>query len=191
MQPVNNQQRIIAAIILLVLSLFIVIIAIRGVSRSVNSFTSGEQSDEPLIVDALEITNQKLRNQDTDGDGLNDYDELYLYNSSPYLEDSDSDGINDKEEVDSGGDPNCPGSQDCYGAVIKGSKTFTGDEYNYEAPLILDQELANRLKDLLPSNPSADDIRELLVSQGASQSSVDEASDEELLDNYSRTYNAL
>lgn len=54
-----------------------------------------------------------LKAQDTDSDGLFDYDELYLYKTSPYLDDSDSDGFKDKEEVENGHDPNCPKDQDC------------------------------------------------------------------------------
>ena len=54
-----------------------------------------------------------LRAKDTDGDTLNDYDELNLYKTSPYLADSDSDGFTDKQEIDSGNDPNCPTGQQC------------------------------------------------------------------------------
>ena len=54
-----------------------------------------------------------LKSSDTDGDGLWDYDELYQYNTSPYLADSDSDGYNDKEEIESGNDPNCLAGQIC------------------------------------------------------------------------------
>ena len=51
--------------------------------------------------------------QDTDLDGLNDYDELYIYGTSPYVADSDSDNISDKDELDSGNDPNCPKGEVC------------------------------------------------------------------------------
>ena len=40
-----------------------------------------------------------LKNKDTDQDGLSDYDETYVYETSPYIKDSDSDGINDGDEV--------------------------------------------------------------------------------------------
>ncbi|MEY4745254.1 MAG: hypothetical protein RL272_1199 [Candidatus Parcubacteria bacterium] len=61
---------------------------------------------------------QKLREQDTDGDGLNDYDELYVFRTSPFLEDSDSDGIPDGAEVAQESDPNCPKGKTCRQAKI-------------------------------------------------------------------------
>lgn len=58
---------------------------------------------------------EQAKTKDTDQDGLSDYDELYIYSTSPYLMDSDSDEITDKQEVDEGTDPNCPISlQNCY-----------------------------------------------------------------------------
>ena len=39
----------------------------------------------------------ELRKKDTDRDGLNDYSELKIYKTSPYLADSDSDG--DRQSV--------------------------------------------------------------------------------------------
>lgn len=54
-----------------------------------------------------------LKTKDTDGDGLSDYDELYVSNTSPYLSDSDGDGISDKAELNAGSDPNCPQGKVC------------------------------------------------------------------------------
>lgn len=54
-----------------------------------------------------------LQYRDTDMDGLSDFDELYVYNTSPYLADTDSDGIPDKQEVDQGTDPNCATGKTC------------------------------------------------------------------------------
>lgn len=56
---------------------------------------------------------QELKNKDTDEDGLNDYDELNVFNTSPYLKDTDSDGFDDQTEVFSNNDPNCPEGEDC------------------------------------------------------------------------------
>lgn len=58
----------------------------------------------------------RLQNIDTDHDGLNDWEELNFYKTSPYLPDSDSDGINDKNEIDQGTDPLCPKGEVCESA---------------------------------------------------------------------------
>lgn len=57
--------------------------------------------------------NTRLQNIDTDQDGINDYEELYFYETSPYLPDTDSDGLGDKQEIDAGTDPNCPKDEVC------------------------------------------------------------------------------
>lgn len=72
--------------------------------------------------DEIEAENEaKLKAQDTDGDSMNDYDELYVFRTSPYLEDSDSDGINDGTEIASNTDPNCPKGRECRMARLEGS----------------------------------------------------------------------
>lgn len=65
--------------------------------------------------DLLAQNNQdlELRKKDTDRDGLNDYSELKIYKTSPYLADSDSDGMPDALEIAQGQDPNCPKGQQC------------------------------------------------------------------------------
>ena len=55
----------------------------------------------------------KLKAVDTDHDGLTDYDELYVYSTSPYLPDSDSDKVNDKDEIAKGTNPLCTEGKTC------------------------------------------------------------------------------
>lgn len=62
----------------------------------------------------------RLQQVDTDHDGLNDYEELQTYGTSPYIPDTDSDGVKDAEEIQKGTDPNCPESQNCGSAVAAG-----------------------------------------------------------------------
>lgn len=76
----------------------------------------GADKDDENFVLADETT--RLQQIDTDRDGINDYEELYFYETSPYIEDTDSDGVQDKVELDEGGDPLCPKGQDCSGADI-------------------------------------------------------------------------
>lgn len=73
---------------------------------------------EKYSVENLNVNTQaedinKLQNQDSDLDGLSDYAEIYLYQTSAYLEDTDSDGLSDKQEILEGKDPKCPEGQDC------------------------------------------------------------------------------
>jgi hypothetical protein len=58
----------------------------------------------------------QLQNQDSDLDGLDDYSEIYVYQTSAYLEDSDADGVWDKQEIQKGTDPNCAEGTDCTAA---------------------------------------------------------------------------
>lgn len=82
---------------------------------------------EPVHIKTIEEQEQEkleeLRTKDTDDDKLSDYDELYVWKTSPYIQDSDSDGYDDKTEIESGNDPNCPVGTECRGtstAVVSG-----------------------------------------------------------------------
>lgn len=57
----------------------------------------------------------RLKDIDTDGDTLSDYDELYNVHSSPYLYSSAGDGISDGQKLKDGLDPNCPKGTTCPG----------------------------------------------------------------------------
>ncbi len=146
---------------------------IYGPSRQFGPEYSGEENGNPeqsnIIGDLLE-----LQNQDTDKDGLSDYDEMYIYKTSPYLPDTDSDGYLDKEEIDGGFDPLCPKGQDCRG-VETGNEAEV-EQLNVPAPPEaqpgsledkpssnekLPQEVIDELNKLTP-----DQVRELLRSSG-------------------------
>ena len=103
-----------------------------------------------------------LQGKDTDNDGLSDYDELYLYNTSPYLEDSDSDSYSDFDEIQNGHDPNCPTGSICQ-AQGAPANLITGG-VNFE-------DFANL---------STEQLRTLLISQGMSESEVEQFDDETL-----------
>jgi len=55
-----------------------------------------------------------LKQRDTDEDGLTDFEELYIYKTSPYLADTDSDGATDIDEIKNQEDPTCPQGQNCF-----------------------------------------------------------------------------
>jgi hypothetical protein len=73
-------------------------------------------------LEFLEFYQQEQRNQqdlinlqqrDSDGDGLTDYQEIYIYRSNAYSADSDGDGISDSQEIQAGSDPTCPQGDTC------------------------------------------------------------------------------
>lgn len=72
-------------------------------------FVARVSKGDPILNDEQ----AQLKAVDTDHDNLNDYDELYLYNTSPYLPDTDSDGLPDKTEIDQGTNPLCAEGQAC------------------------------------------------------------------------------
>jgi hypothetical protein len=129
----------------------------------------------------------KLKLMDTDGDGLSDYDELYIYNTSPYLVDTDGDGISDYDEVMAGTDPNCPAGRDC------------GQFNPAEIPINTNTTipLPDFDQDLNLNNPSATndqvnikELRSILVQNGMDENILNLFSDEELLGVYKEVFNS-
>lgn len=61
---------------------------------------SEEDFDGDKLINSIEILNSSSPYQkDTDEDGLNDYDEIYNYQTLPNYEDTDKDGLNDYDEI--------------------------------------------------------------------------------------------
>lgn len=73
---------------------------VEAIEEELNNYSTKED-----LLPVMEF----LKKQDTDQDGLSDYDEIVLYKSNPNKKDSDNDGFSDKEEVDSGYNPAGPG----------------------------------------------------------------------------------
>lgn len=127
------------------------------------------QGDSQISLDRSTINNPDdpdllgLRQKDTDLDGLSDYDELYIYGSSPYLKDSDSDGVSDPDEIAAGTDPSCKTGEDCFG-------TFIGSD-------ISNPQLDNLL---LQGQVPGVQIRELLIKAGFSEEELKDFSNAEL-----------
>lgn len=61
-----------------------------------------EEVSESTIDD---IRKDKLKEIDTDNDGISDYDEKFYYNTNPYQRDTDGDGIPDGKEIALGMNP--------------------------------------------------------------------------------------
>jgi len=114
-----------------------------------------------------------LKDKDTDRDGLSDYDELYLHQTSPYLPDTDSDGTDDKTEISQGSDPSCLTGQNCFDTWSQ-----TGGTFAAPATLAADSLYANA------ASLSANQIREMLLQSGMSGAELDAISDDDLLRAY-------
>ncbi len=119
-----------------------------------------------------------LSQKDTDSDGLSDYEELYIYGSSPYLEDSDSDGINDQKEIASGSDPNCPQGQNCLSFQDLGTQ---GSQEEASGLIPSLGALGNLFGG---TSGDATQLRELLSQAGMSEEVLSSFTDEELLAAY-------
>lgn len=129
---------------------------------------------KPFMTDYNKKTNEQeqalklaeLKTTDSDGDGLNDFDELYQYNTSPYIADSDSDGISDSDEINKGSDPNCSEGRECLQ-----TRTDTSSNGNINGTI--------NASDLTP-----DQLRNILVQNGVPQASLDKMDDEILMKYY-------
>lgn len=126
-----------------------------------------------------EVDLQTLMNKDTDKDGLSDFDELYLYKTSPYLEDSDSDGILDAEEIKQGKDPNCPEGKDCKTGLVEGLSYEVSPTTSLDLSSFSATDLSNFLSQNLNFTP--DELRKFLIAQGLSPEEVQKIDDATLM----------
>lgn len=136
----------------------------------------------PLSLKDEIDTPDALRWRDTDREGLTDWDEKFVYNTSVYLADTDSDTLSDAEEVRRGTDPLCPAGQDCSKAVLLGTDlpptgTTTAEILAAQQAAELGQEPVN-LEEAL-QDPAQ--IRLLLEGVGMSPEVLKQVTDQELL----------
>lgn len=146
--------------------------------------SSAEQREAELAVQ---------RTTDTDGDGLLDYDELYVYETSPYLVDSDGDGLNDALELTMGKDPLCPEGESCMSSLYNPYAT-TGSQTDLidlaEGTTEGSTEDLGNLQDAV-RQLNAEQVRQLLLESGADPEVVNALSDEELLEIYQKVISDL
>ncbi len=175
-----------------------------------NSFVSSQisLSDKSYIIEGLNSL------KDTDGDGLSDTDEMNIYGTSPYLADTNSNDISDYDEVILGKGNNCTDILSCNASanlsVISASSSIFGEAINYDdikkqlleagySQEIIDQitpsgseiENTNTASSELEKlkNLSIQEIKQLLISQGATESDLSKFSDEEIQSVYIQTLN--
>lgn len=169
-----------AGILLVVLGCAGLFLGFFYIQKNINSATALKRTKN--VQKNLESI-AALQFKDTDKDGLSDYEELYLYGTSPYLEDTDSDGANDKEEILSGEDPNCPKGQNCFESTPLTSPTSEPPGIEPNLPEVPPEELTkNPLENL-----SMEDLRNLLKKSGLGEDVLQKISDEDLQKMYEET----
>jgi len=184
-----------AVIVLAVLAVLIIVLWVWMMQARIKApFNYGSTAS---TTDSAEIDyNNLLKSTDTDKDGLSDYDEIYVYKTSPYLEDTDSDGLTDKQEVNNGSDPTCPKGQDCTSPVVDTSTVVNSGNgsgataaTNTEASVSLDSTAISEsvLQDVLNGKSDAATLRQFLISGGATKEELDQISDADLLKSYQET----
>ena len=92
------------------------------------------RKNSPALAASQSPNIEALKRMDTDGDGLSDYDEIYIYHTSPYLKDTNGDGIDDKTEILIGKDPNCPPGKICSGGSAIPAEPAAGGPTTSMAP---------------------------------------------------------
>ncbi len=137
---------------------------------ALNNKVSPELKNEINSIDALRL-------RDTDHDGLTDFDELYVYTTSPYLYDTFSYGISDKEVITKGL-PLCPKGQDCSTPIASGGAVPSVGSST--VPVALPNPGAPPL-DILKTLTDPAQIRQMLISSGTDPKLLTKISDAELM----------
>jgi hypothetical protein len=178
----EKEHRIRVGVTILV---FLCVIAVLGIiwqyPKSLRAPFAQYGQDIGLWKSQLEEEADKLaamKETDTDGDELTDYDETYLYGTSLYLADSDSDGFSDKEEILSGNDPNCAAGEIC----SKITEEAAAKTEPAVTPLA-EEELGS----LLAGTATAEEIRDALRQAGVDDTTLNKLDDETLLELYNET----
>lgn len=180
----QTQVRVGLGVVVFLAAASIVLGAIQ-ISRTIKAPFLPKTSGQTLSdLSSEDERKEEMKKIDTDKDGLSDYDETYIYNTSPFIEDSDSDSLPDKTEVLSGEDPNCPKGRVCFAPQVATSTPEAGNiSAESQPPLTAISELLEAAK-----KPGASaDIRKQLEAGGLSKTLLDDLSDQELQKLYAET----
>lgn len=138
-----------------------------------------------LIKEKFNDPTEALHYRDTDRDGLNDFEEIYIYDTSAYLEDTDSDGIKDKEEILQGKNPICAEGSSCSQEI---GETKTEQ--------ILESWIKDSQSEGYILNPAdyfndPEQIKKILISSGISEDLLVGVTDEELKQIGQEVFNSI
>ncbi len=172
-----SKEQKIGVILLSVFSVFAVGLGILQIRNTMYAPFALNNKISPLVRDDIN-SNEALMYRDTDKDGLNDFDELYVYSTSPYLADTDSDGISDKAEVDKGTDPLCPEGQSCTEAGVNGDTLPNSVPFASASSTLGPAPSTEDLQKIL-ADPAA--TRKMLIDAGFDKTVLDKTSDADLM----------
>lgn len=156
------------------------LVALVGGLLSINARVNGiapflfalDPTPGPIITESQkrlqELAEKKLL--DSDGDGINDFDEEITYGTSAFLADSDSDGLTDQQEIADNTDPNCATGRTCFSSITNTNSSTTVATNTAITSLPTDDPVV---------------LREQLAALGISQDVLSQVSDEDLLAVYS------
>lgn len=113
-RPGISQEQKVGLFLLFVFALLAVSLGVLQIRNTIYGPFALKDTVPNITPDTVN-TVEALQLRDTDKDGLTDFDELYIYGTSPYLADTDSDGISDSKEIESGKNPLCPEGSQCGG----------------------------------------------------------------------------
>ncbi len=140
-------------------------------------FINSRETRPPTQTEILD----NLKTQDTDKDGLSDFDERFVYQTSAYIADSDSDEFSDQEEIEAHSNPLNPESTPI-NKLITTEEPFTEKLIEPTKPAVGETEL------IIDEEISIQQIRDLLVNRGGlSQEIVDKLDDKTLRKLYNET----
>jgi hypothetical protein len=200
--PLSHGQKVFFVTATAVIALSAVFLSIRKVSRGL-TLTPPPSPVASSPTRSTPSPFEHLKTKDTDGDGLSDYDELFTYQTSPYLKDSDSDGIADAVEVQRATNPNCPEGTNCLtrggllnpatapttpGALptLAPRRTPGSGVGGVQQPAPETQLAAEQLLKLMEGKATASELRAYLTQQGASGSDLSRIDDATLLELYGK-----
>ena len=182
----SSRTRKLVILVFIVVGVFLLFLSLRQLKNNIyNPFNFADQKNQNLSSSEAEVlSSYVLQTTDTDSDGFSDYDELYIYGTSPFLADTDSDGTSDYDEIKGGTDPLCAEGQDCYGLsdpnfVVSPDLLETNETNTNEASTTQAEDLAV-IEDIISGQADPTFLRNLLLNNGFSEEDLSQINDEDL-----------
>lgn len=169
---------------------------------SENSSNNNSCPDGNCSNNTLTSSNLDLKLVDTDGDSISDWDELFIYGTSPYLEDTDGDKLTDHEEIFVyKTNVLCPEGQDCSGSITQteSQNVSNSDSLNNFASFLekidndsnTSTDKENPSNNLDSKNIDAKSLRNILIEDGFSESDLNNINDDDLIKMYQEVLDNL